>query len=184
MENNTTVTSPRMYTIILHLYLLLHSLLVSVNEAKVEMIDSGFKFVEGNACAKGAELSKGSFATDEHLENLFIFHRDDFDIIGRPWVTQCELILQEKASCLPVACLAAEPGSLALDAFAAPANKTSQLAASIGTNGKLIAFEKDAKRFETLSERTQTAVPAVLESSFVAIKTFCRSIQLFQNFRT
>jgi putative methyltransferase len=60
------------------------------------------------------------------------------------------IILQDKASCIPADLLDTEQGSTVLDACAAPGNKTTQLAASVGRTGRVIAVEKDPKRAMTL----------------------------------
>ncbi|MBZ3873799.1 putative 28S rRNA (cytosine-C(5))-methyltransferase [Sciurus carolinensis] len=61
------------------------------------------------------------------------------------------LILQEKASCLPTMLLALPPGSYVIDAFTAPGNKTSHLAALLKNQGKIFAFDLDAKRLASMA---------------------------------
>ncbi|XP_064084595.1 28S rRNA (cytosine-C(5))-methyltransferase-like isoform X2 [Macrobrachium nipponense] len=60
------------------------------------------------------------------------------------------IILQDKASCLPVFVSDIQETSNVLDACAAPGNKTSYIAAKMNNQGKVIAVENDLKRFETL----------------------------------
>nr|GAT60990.1 predicted protein [Mycena chlorophos] len=93
-----------------------------------------------------------AFARDEHIPNLLLFppqtaFHDD------PAYKAGKLILQDKASCFPAVVLAppAQPLARVIDATAAPGNKTTHLSALMGNTGKLFAFERDRKRFGTLS---------------------------------
>ena len=61
--------------------------------------------------------------------------------------------MQGKASCMPACALNPCKGWKVLDCCAAPGNKTTHLAALVGAEGSVIAFEKDQRRFDTL-ERT------------------------------
>ncbi|XP_020796475.2 probable 28S rRNA (cytosine-C(5))-methyltransferase isoform X2 [Boleophthalmus pectinirostris] len=61
------------------------------------------------------------------------------------------VILQDKASCLPAHLLHPPPGSVVLDACAAPGNKTSHLAALMENRGRLLALDLDPKRLSTMS---------------------------------
>lgn len=61
------------------------------------------------------------------------------------------IVLQDRASCLPVLALAPPPGSSVVDSCAAPGNKTTQLAATVGPSGRVIAFERDPRRFRILT---------------------------------
>jgi 25S rRNA (cytosine2278-C5)-methyltransferase len=85
---------------------------------------------------------------------------------------QGKIIFQDKASCFPAVVLdpPAEDNCFVIDATAAPGNKTTHLSALMKNKGrvcqptlsshtdwliggmKLFAFEKDAKRFDTLKK--------------------------------
>lgn len=67
------------------------------------------------------------------------------------------LISQDKASCIPAFILAPPPGAHVIDCCAAPGNKTTQLAAMVGTDGRVFAIEKDCKRFEVLRKMVKRA---------------------------
>ncbi len=58
--------------------------------------------------------------------------------------------LQEKAAMLPAIVLAPKPGERVLDAFAAPGNKTLQLACIAKNQAELIALEREPARFRVL----------------------------------
>ncbi|KAJ7242784.1 S-adenosyl-L-methionine-dependent methyltransferase [Mycena haematopus] len=96
--------------------------------------------------------STKSFTNDEHIPNLLLFHpkttfHDD------PAYKSGKLILQDKASCFPAVVLAppARKDAVVIDATAAPGNKTTHLSALMRNMGKLYAFERDRKRFGTLT---------------------------------
>jgi 25S rRNA (cytosine2278-C5)-methyltransferase len=64
-------------------------------------------------------------------------------LTGTPEYSDGRLILQDKASCFPAVVLAppAHPGSIIIDATAAPGNKTSHLSALMGNQGKVHALD-------------------------------------------
>ncbi|KAL0954648.1 hypothetical protein HGRIS_003600 [Hohenbuehelia grisea] len=103
------------------------------------------------------ESSKG-FCSDEHIPNLLqfaprtLFHDDEAYNSGK-------VILQDKASCFPAAILdpPASDAAVVIDATAAPGNKTSHLSALMGNRGKLYAFERDRRRFSTLTKMLSNA---------------------------
>ena len=51
---------------------------------------------------------------------------------------------------MPAHALAPKPGWNVLDCCAAPGNKTTHVAAMVGTAGSIMAFDKDKKRCEIL----------------------------------
>jgi len=61
--------------------------------------------------------------------------------------------IQNFSSCLPAFILNPEPGSTVIDATAAPGNKTTHLCSIMKDTGKIYAFERDAKRYQTLVEQ-------------------------------
>ena len=84
------------------------------------------------------------------------------------------LLLQVKASCLPVSCLSPPLGASLLDACAAPGMKTSQAAGAVGKCRKVVAVERSSKRVATLKEilakSDADAVTTVLESDFLDVR--------------
>jgi len=73
------------------------------------------------------------------------------DLHDHPTVVSGQLILQDKAATLAVRALAAPPGAVAMDATAAPGNKTVQLAGAVGPSGTVHAFDRDRSRYELLN---------------------------------
>ncbi|KAG6850690.1 hypothetical protein H0H93_009848 [Arthromyces matolae] len=96
--------------------------------------------------------SNTGFAIDEHIPDLLCFspqttfHED-------PLYKSGKIILQDKASCFPAVVLGppASDSAFVIDATSAPGNKTSHLSAIMKNKGKLFAFERDKKRFSTLT---------------------------------
>lgn len=102
--------------------------------------------------------TKKTFARDEHVPNLLLFpattpFQNDVNY------KEGKVILQDKASCFPAVVLnpSATPETIVIDATAAPGNKTSHLSAIMQNQGKLYAFERDKRRFKTLSNMLATA---------------------------
>ncbi|KAJ7106472.1 S-adenosyl-L-methionine-dependent methyltransferase [Mycena crocata] len=116
-------------------------------------LDDAVKYLLSQGFALGTPLeSNTEFAKDEHIPNLLLFspqttfHDDHAYKSGK-------LILQDKASCFPAVVLAppAHKNAVVIDATAAPGNKTTHLSALMRNMGKLYAFERDRKRFGTLT---------------------------------
>jgi len=74
-------------------------------------------------------------------------------------VTSGQLVLQDKASCLPALALTEGPAVVGdvLDMCAAPGNKTTQLAALLSDGQRVFALDRDPKRLETLVARVREA---------------------------
>ncbi|XP_063594207.1 28S rRNA (cytosine-C(5))-methyltransferase-like [Penaeus indicus] len=96
-------------------------------------------------------LDTDSYMVDYHMKDLLVFPPNTpfwNDLLYRKGA----IILQDKASCLPVFLSDIRSGSNIIDACAAPGNKTSHIAAVIGNEGKILAVEKDSERFATLQK--------------------------------
>jgi len=99
-----------------------------------------------------ASYLRKRFTKDEHIPNLLVFApRTTFQ--DDPAYHSGKIILQDKASCFPAIILDPPPRDdiVVIDATAAPGNKTSHLSALMENKGKLYAFERDKKRFATLT---------------------------------
>ncbi|KXN91668.1 Putative methyltransferase C2C4.06c [Leucoagaricus sp. SymC.cos] len=95
--------------------------------------------------------SSTNIARDQHVPDLLLF-APQTSLLDDPAYTAGKVILQDKASCFPAFVLSppAHDETVAIDATAAPGNKTSHLSAVMEGKGKLFAFERDRKRFGTL----------------------------------
>ncbi|KAG5651744.1 hypothetical protein H0H81_007597 [Sphagnurus paluster] len=144
----TLFSSPRNSTARIPRHVRVNTLAWSTEEAVKSLISRGFTASDPFESPKG-------FLIDEHIPNLLsfspqtTFHEDPFYKAGK-------FILQDKASCFPAVVLAppARDDSFVIDATSAPGNKTSHLSALMGGKGKvgyLFAFERDKKRFITLT---------------------------------
>ncbi|XP_059721606.1 28S rRNA (cytosine-C(5))-methyltransferase isoform X2 [Haemorhous mexicanus] len=95
-------------------------------------------------------LSGKKFLLDPHLPELLVFPSQT-DLHDNLLYTTGQIILQDKASCLPAFLLGPVAGSHVIDACAAPGNKTSHLAAILKNKGQIFAFDVDAKRMATMN---------------------------------
>ncbi|KAI0261510.1 S-adenosyl-L-methionine-dependent methyltransferase [Gloeopeniophorella convolvens] len=114
-------------------------------------VDEAIPTFQAKGYALGNPLDAMKFARDSHIENLLLFP-PQAQFTESPDYAAGRLILQDKASCFPAVALAppALPESVVIDATAAPGNKTSHLSALMGNQGKILAFERDRKRYGTL----------------------------------
>ncbi|XP_029667829.1 probable 28S rRNA (cytosine-C(5))-methyltransferase isoform X1 [Formica exsecta] len=102
-----------------------------------------------------SQLSESYFIQDFHIPEVLAFppltsfHEHSGYQNG-------ELILQDKASCLPAHLLNPVSGSTVLDMCAAPGMKATHIAAKLQNNGEVYAVEIDVKRFETLFRQIRT----------------------------
>ncbi|KAI8985130.1 williams-Beuren syndrome critical region protein 20 copy A [Pilobolus umbonatus] len=102
------------------------------------------------------DLQMKEFCRDRHLPDLLIFHqRTDFH--DHPFYLSGNIILQDKASCFPAHVCQPSPNAHAIDACAAPGNKTSHLSALMKNKGKIWAFDLDSRRLQLLKKLTNRA---------------------------
>jgi len=97
------------------------------------------------------ESTKTGYLIDSNVPDLLAFsaHHSIQSTFEEEYASGA-IILQDKASCIPVILLDSPRGAQVLDACAAPGNKTIQLAAAVGPTGHVVAVERDQKRGETL----------------------------------
>uniref|UniRef100_A0A2I3TKF9 SAM-dependent MTase RsmB/NOP-type domain-containing protein n=1 Tax=Pan troglodytes TaxID=9598 RepID=A0A2I3TKF9_PANTR len=111
------------------------------------------------------------FLLDPLMPELLVFPTQT-DLREHPLYRAGHLILQDRASCLPAMLLDPPPGSHVIDACAAPGNKTSHLAALLKNQGKIFAFDLDAKRLAsmaTLLARAGVSCCELAEEDFLAV---------------
>ncbi|CAG9829845.1 unnamed protein product [Diabrotica balteata] len=120
-------------------------------------------FLETVSSLKGRE-----FMIDIHVPNLLVFPPKT-EFYQHPAYKNGSIILQDKASCLPVHILNPPPGSTVLDMCAAPGMKTTHLAAVLNDQGTVYATERNPRRFEVLNN-------IVFASGANCIKTFNKDV--------
>uniref|UniRef100_A0A3B3Z9A0 SAM-dependent MTase RsmB/NOP-type domain-containing protein n=1 Tax=Periophthalmus magnuspinnatus TaxID=409849 RepID=A0A3B3Z9A0_9GOBI len=134
-----------------------HCRYVRVNTLKTSVADTvdylkreGFTYLGQARTVEDLTLKGTHFVQDMDIPEILIFSpKTDFH--NHFLYKAGHLILQDKASCLPAHVLHPPPGSVVLDACAAPGNKTSHLAALMENRGRLLALDLDAKRLSTMS---------------------------------
>lgn len=94
-------------------------------------------------------------AVDGLIDTLLVFPAGT-DLHAHALVKDGSVVLQGRASCLPAAALNPEKGWACIDGCAAPGNKTTQLAAMVGKEGGVYAFDADAQRLKRLKENAKT----------------------------
>lgn len=94
-------------------------------------------------------------AVDGLIDTLLVFPAGT-DLHAHELVKNGAVVLQGRASCLPAAALAPKRGWACIDGCAAPGNKTTQLAAMVGREGGVFAFDADARRLKRLKENAAT----------------------------
>ncbi|KAI0297242.1 S-adenosyl-L-methionine-dependent methyltransferase [Multifurca ochricompacta] len=124
---------------------------VRINTLKWSIHEAVKTFQNGGYTLGNPLDQKLKFARDAHIENLLLFP-PEAQLTDTPEYSDGRLILQDKASCFPAIVLSppAHPTGAIIDATAAPGNKTSHLSALMGNQGKIFAFERDRKRYDTL----------------------------------
>ncbi|KAJ2159180.1 hypothetical protein GGF46_003227 [Coemansia sp. RSA 552] len=140
-------------------YVRVNQLATTMEAAIRKFRKEGYQLVEAergdetrNALAAGSR----QFMRDPDLDDLLVFPPGT-DMHAHPLYVDGSVVLQDKASCMPAHVARPTPGSAALDACAAPGNKTSHLAALMGNQGRIFAFDRNRGRLDTLEELTRRA---------------------------
>ncbi|XP_055461766.1 28S rRNA (cytosine-C(5))-methyltransferase isoform X2 [Psammomys obesus] len=132
----------------------------------------GFSYQGRASSLEDLRTLKGQhFLLDPLLPELLVFPAQT-DMHEHPLYHAGHLILQDKASCLPAMLLSPPPGSHVIDACAAPGNKTSYVAALLKNQGKIFAFDQDAKRLAamaTLLARAGVSCCEIAEKDFLTV---------------
>ncbi|KAJ1953136.1 hypothetical protein EC988_003164, partial [Linderina pennispora] len=96
------------------------------------------------------------FMRDPDLSDVLVFPPGT-DLHDHPLYVNGSVILQDKASCMPAHVAQPVAGSQALDACAAPGNKTSHMVSLMHNKGRVFAFDMDRYRLDTLVKLTGNA---------------------------
>ena len=131
---------------------------MSVDKAISSFQENKFRLLDFDHSQKLQELKPKArvFWRDTHLPDLLAFPPGT-NLTQHPLYTSGAIILQDKASCFPASALNPPPGSICLDACAAPGNKTSHLSSLMKNSGHVYAFDLDLKRLNTLKRLTSKA---------------------------
>lgn len=133
-------------SVILPKYLRINTLLTSKEDAVEYFKKIGYNLV---ATKSPNQLQKKEFMIDLMIPNLLVFHPKT-DLHNDRLYKSGDIIFQDKASCLPAYILSPTPGSIVIDACAAPGNKTSHLAAIMTNRGQIFAFDLSPQRLSTM----------------------------------
>lgn len=112
-----------------------NTLKTSIEDFKKWADEKGWKLTPVPWCAEAFYIDR-----EDRSEAL---GKDLLHLLGHTY-------MQEAASMLPPALLRAQPGDVVLDMSAAPGSKTTQIGASIGSNGIIVANDVQEKRLWTL----------------------------------
>ncbi|CAO3670217.1 unnamed protein product [Rhizopus stolonifer] len=127
---------------------------ITVGKAIKAFEKEGFSLIDYPEDLK--ELQPKQFCVDRHLYDMLVFHqRTDFH--DHALYKSGQIILQDKASCFPAHVCHPPQGVHAIDACAAPGNKTSHLSALMKNTGKIWAFDLDSRRLALLKRLTGRA---------------------------
>ncbi|XP_018346921.1 PREDICTED: probable 28S rRNA (cytosine-C(5))-methyltransferase, partial [Trachymyrmex septentrionalis] len=135
-------------------YVRVNTLLLSVEEAISFFQQDGWQLLPKSTTYSSylqslSQLSKPYFIQDLHISEMLVFPPSTI-FHHHSGYRDGKLLLQDKASSLPVYLLNPISGSTVLDMCAAPGMKATHVAAKLQNNGKVYAVEMDAKRFKTL----------------------------------
>ncbi|KAJ1935038.1 hypothetical protein GGF37_006144, partial [Kickxella alabastrina] len=137
------------------------NLIATTVDAVIEVfIRDGFKLVED---VKMLNVNAHRFMRDGDLSDVLVFPPGTV-LHLHPLYVDGSVVLQDKASCMPAHVVQPQPGSEALDACAAPGNKTSHMVSLMANKGRVHAFDMDSRRMQTLVELTTKARCRIIET--------------------
>eukprot|EP01132_Coremiostelium_polycephalum_P010820 gene10820-13257_t len=147
----------------------------SIDKAIKTFKDEGYQLQVDNG-GGGRDMIKSisgkEMIQDKDFPEILVFP-SNIDLHDHKMLHNGEIILQDKASCLPAFVLAPRPGSTVIDSCSAPGNKTSLLSALMNNTGKVYAIEKDKFRLQTLqklTKRSQCTNIETVHDSFLNLK--------------
>ncbi|KAK6332181.1 hypothetical protein TWF718_002713 [Orbilia javanica] len=134
-----------------------NALKTTLKESLSSQMFSAFQEVGGMSDMFFSEVvRKYYYPKAELLPDIFAIH-PSHDVTSNELYKSGEIILQSASSCLPAIMLNPPKGSTVVDGCAAPGNKTTHLAALVGSNGKVFAVERDRRRAEILERMVAKA---------------------------
>ncbi|GBN35590.1 putative 28S rRNA (cytosine-C(5))-methyltransferase [Araneus ventricosus] len=111
-------------------------------------------------------LETGNFLIDYHFKDLLVFASTE-NLTTWSLYQKQHVYIQDKSSYIPVYALDPKPGSVVIDACAAPGMKTIHIAAAMENNGKIYAYEKSENRFQVLKDMLDHATVQICETECV-----------------
>lgn len=155
-ESLETVTSPIQDGNSLPRYVRINPLKISEENAIVKLQELGYSNEDPTSSSGADTTSCNTFHKDSDLPHILVFPSGT-DLTMTDLYQEGAIFLQDKASCIPAFVLDPPPGSSVIDACAAPGNKTTHLAGIMANTGHILAFDRDAKRFDTLRNMVRKA---------------------------
>lgn len=153
-NNEDLINSKIRESIVIPRYIRVNTLKTSVEKVIKHFQAKGFTHEEPTDDLKN--IRPKTIRKDKHLPDLLILppnmdlHEDALYLSG-------DIILQDKASCIPAFICSPPLNSHVIDACAAPGNKTSHLSAIMQNTGKIWAIDLDKHRLNLLKNLTQKA---------------------------
>ncbi|KAJ2761333.1 hypothetical protein IWQ57_006079, partial [Coemansia nantahalensis] len=147
-------------------YVRVNLLAATVDEVVGHFEQDGYRLAQGvQRDQLHSVLAAGSraFIRDPDLHDLLAFPPGT-DLHAHPLLASGGIVLQDKASCMPAHVVRPPPGAAALDACAAPGNKTSHMASLMANTGRIYAFDKDRARLATLVRLTGRAHSQIISA--------------------
>ncbi|KAK9891044.1 hypothetical protein WA026_013372 [Henosepilachna vigintioctopunctata] len=168
-------------------YARVNTLKISVEEAVNNFRDEGWTLVKyfndsdyDGFLEKLSNLESNEFMIDIHIPELLIFPPKT-EFYNHEAYKSKMVVLQDKASCLPVFLLNPIPGSTVIDMCAAPGMKTTQVAAMLKNSGTVHAVELDKNREKILRELVEaagaTCVKTILKDVMQISESDCPGVE-------
>ncbi|KAJ2077959.1 hypothetical protein H4R24_004797 [Coemansia sp. RSA 988] len=142
-------------------YIRVNLLATTVDQVVGQFVEEGYTLIDSSTVERNQlhsvlKVNSRTFMRDLDLHDLLVFPPGT-DLHAHKLFVNGSVVLQDKASCIPAHILQPAAGSKALDACAAPGNKTSHMASLMGNQGKIFAFERNMARMGTLLKLTSQA---------------------------
>ncbi|XP_038215528.1 28S rRNA (cytosine-C(5))-methyltransferase [Zerene cesonia] len=159
-------------------YVRINTNLLTTSDAIGAFQDEGYRFIRCTSASYNdylqqiQGLSEYDFTQDYHIKTMMVFHPGT-KFHNHELYLENKIILQDKATALPVQLLAPPPGSVVLDMCAAPGMKTTQVAAFMRNQGKVYAVERNESRYQTLCdfvEKTESKCVTTMHRDSLEIK--------------